>query len=263
MAQSHKFNSLLNQNGLDQRFVYTIDQDDQGFLLLGTGDGLYKYNGFEFSKVYFNSGEASEFITSSHKDSEGGLWFGHYNGKVSYYLNGNYNLVSSKFEINSRITDITTSADKGVYVLSQTEGVLHIKPDKSQELIQGDLIDLISFQIEVDQLGRLFVGTDLGLIYSHHETGEWKYSEYLLETNITSLSLSGDQTYLIVAAEGEGVFHQYLTNELERMKCCHYTNYQPLWAHENLAKGCRHNENEFEYEWTENGWTKQEIPEII
>ena len=205
----------MNQNGLDQRFVYTIDQDNQGFLLLGTGDGLYKYNGFEFSKVYFNSGEASEFITSSHKDSEGGLWFGHYNGKVSYYLNGNYNLVSSKFEINSRITDITTSADKGVYVLSQTDGVLHIKPDKSQELIQGDLIDLISFQIEVDQLGRLFVGTDLGLIYSHHETGEWKYSEYLLETNITSLSLSGDQTYLIVAAEGEGVFHQYLTNELE------------------------------------------------
>jgi hypothetical protein len=51
-----------------------------------------------------------------------------------------------------------------------------------------------------------------------------------------------------------------LNNNIERMKCSHYTNYQPLWAHENLKKGHRFNESEFNYEWTENGWTQKKQP---
>ena len=30
-----------------------------------------------------------------------------------------------------------------------------------------------------------------------------------------------------------------LSKEEEQRKCFHYTNYQPLWAHENLSKGCK------------------------
>lgn len=31
-----------------------------------------------------------------------------------------------------------------------------------------------------------------------------------------------------------------LTNREEFLKSCHYSNYQPLWAKENLSKGCKH-----------------------
>jgi len=34
-----------------------------------------------------------------------------------------------------------------------------------------------------------------------------------------------------------------LLNEDEQKKCFHYTNLQPLWASENLSKGCKY-ENE-------------------
>ena len=47
-----------------------------------------------------------------------------------------------------------------------------------------------------------------------------------------------------------------LSDEMERKKCCHYTNYQPLWANDNLTKSCKHNENDFDYKWEEKGWVK-------
>ena len=31
-----------------------------------------------------------------------------------------------------------------------------------------------------------------------------------------------------------------LLNEDEQKKCFHYTNLQPLWASENLSKGCKY-----------------------
>ncbi|MGB0423728.1 MAG: ligand-binding sensor domain-containing protein, partial [Flavobacteriales bacterium] len=85
----------------------------------------------------------------------------------------------------------------------------------SQELIEGDLLDMISLQVEVDQAGRIFVGTDLGLMYTDYQTGEWIYSDHISGTNITSMVMSEDSTYLIIAAEGDGIFHQYLTNDLK------------------------------------------------
>ena len=48
-----------------------------------------------------------------------------------------------------------------------------------------------------------------------------------------------------------------LNDEMERIQCCHYTNYQPLWANKNLRKGCKFNKNDFDFKWTENGWVQK------
>jgi len=50
-----------------------------------------------------------------------------------------------------------------------------------------------------------------------------------------------------------------LQNEDEQRKCFHYTNLQPLWGPENLAKGGYFDENTFEYKWVDGcGWMVKE-----
>ena len=45
----------------------------------------------------------------------------------------------------------------------------------------------------------------------------------------------------------------------EQRKCCHWTNLQPMWKPENLAKGNHFDEATFEYKWidTNLGWIKK------
>jgi hypothetical protein len=45
----------------------------------------------------------------------------------------------------------------------------------------------------------------------------------------------------------------------EQRKCCHWTNLQPMWKPENLAKGSKFDEATFEYKWIDKktGWIKK------
>ncbi|MCW9064745.1 MAG: hypothetical protein OQJ78_00480, partial [Ignavibacteriaceae bacterium] len=68
------------QNGLPNPTVYDLLQDEYGFLWIGTGDGLCRYDGYEF-KVYKNNPNDSTSLPSNTvlsimEDNEGDLWIG-------------------------------------------------------------------------------------------------------------------------------------------------------------------------------------------
>tara|TARA_B100000575_G_C22974356_1_gene562409 strand:- start:27 stop:857 length:831 start_codon:yes stop_codon:yes gene_type:complete len=48
-----------------------------------------------------------------------------------------------------------------------------------------------------------------------------------------------------------------LENEEELKMCFHYTNLQPMWAEDNLAKGAKFDEKRFDWEWDGSMWTKK------
>ena len=68
------------QNGLPNPTVYDVLQDKYGFLWIATGDGLCRYDGYEF-KVYKNNPNDSTSLPSNSllsivEDQEGDLWIG-------------------------------------------------------------------------------------------------------------------------------------------------------------------------------------------
>ena len=70
--------------GLRAPFIYALAQDRQGYLWLGTGDGLVRYDGSRFVSFTQQSGLAEDFVVSLHEDpATGYLWVGHYQGGIS------------------------------------------------------------------------------------------------------------------------------------------------------------------------------------
>ncbi len=67
-------------SGLSHNNIYCIEQDDYGFMWFGTGDGLNKYDGYNFtvyrSNVKDPTSLSNSIIRCLYKDSIGNLWIG-------------------------------------------------------------------------------------------------------------------------------------------------------------------------------------------
>ncbi|MBJ6109025.1 response regulator [Hymenobacter sp. BT523] len=70
--------------GLRAPFIYALLQDRQGYLWLGTGDGLVRYDGTRFVTFTKKDGLAEDFVVSLREEpATGRLWVGHYQGGIS------------------------------------------------------------------------------------------------------------------------------------------------------------------------------------
>jgi len=92
-GQSYHFEKLTTGDGLSQNTINCIYQDSQGFLWLGTQDGLNKYDGYEIS-IYRHEVEDTGSISHSWiwdiiEDNDQNLWVATWNGlnKMSSYSN--------------------------------------------------------------------------------------------------------------------------------------------------------------------------------
>ena len=47
-AQSFHFRTYSTEQGLSSRFVYTINEDNPGYLWIGTGSGICRFDGTTF-----------------------------------------------------------------------------------------------------------------------------------------------------------------------------------------------------------------------
>ena len=85
---SLRFRNISIKDGLSDFFVYTVLEDKNGLLWVGTQEGLNRYDGNEFivfSKDLINKNSISNnFVFALEEDSEGKIWIGTSNGLNSY-----------------------------------------------------------------------------------------------------------------------------------------------------------------------------------
>ena len=77
---SVRFDKLSIEHGLSQSMVFSIAQDEQGFMWFGTQDGLNRYDGYEFKTFRHDPDDpnslSKNFVWALHNDSKGRLWVG-------------------------------------------------------------------------------------------------------------------------------------------------------------------------------------------
>ena len=84
-AQTVNLNQFGIEEGLPQSSIYTMLQDKQGSIWVGTMNGISRYNGLNFENFGRKNGVAETRVTSSCVDSEGNIWFGHWSGGITKY----------------------------------------------------------------------------------------------------------------------------------------------------------------------------------
>ncbi|MDB6112051.1 MAG: hypothetical protein JWR69_3801, partial [Pedosphaera sp.] len=137
-APLYSFDVWQTEQGLPQNSVTSIVQTRDGYLWLGTYNGLVRFDGVRF-KV-FDSSNTPEFqgsrITSLFEDEGGSLWIGHETGNLTRLRNGNFSQVDSGTNSDGgQILSIASDGEGSVWTInyygrlfSEREGKSFISP---------------------------------------------------------------------------------------------------------------------------------------
>lgn len=174
--RSIRFQHLTTEDGLAQNMVDCMLQDRQGFVWIGTWNGLCRYDGYSLEVFSKESSPASSlgnnFIYALYEDRFGNLWIGTADGVYSYiYDKGTFTQVVLDGSEKNAITSIAAFNDSTILMGSKA-GVLKVQV--LNELGESRLVDAYPFAPEVlhgsrvntlytDPGSHIWVGTDEGV----------------------------------------------------------------------------------------------------
>ena len=210
-SQTYNFNEFGLEEGICDRYVYTINQDNNGYLWMGTGAGLCRFDGFKFRDDLLTDSIARGSVVSSYKDRQGNIWLGHIDGSLTVYDGSNFIPVNIEEKQKNRINDIIESDDSLIYIATQSNGVLRITASDQIQTKRLNIEDKLVYSIE--QLGEdlFLIGTNNGLkIYRFQKDIDslsfYSVIEQIPQTKIQSIIKSRDNTRIWVATEYQGLY---------------------------------------------------------
>ncbi|TFH25970.1 MAG: hypothetical protein E4H10_08385, partial [Bacteroidia bacterium] len=206
-AQTYKFSKYDLADDLIDKFTYTINQDPQGFLWIGTGQGLCRFDGKVFEQVFKGDTIPLRIANSSLLDSRGRLWFGHENGLISVWVDGEFKVIAPPDNHRSKINAIREDPYTGnILILCQQSGVMIIN-EALQIIHAGEPADpddpfagksLYDFQVTPE--GHLLVGTSDGISIFRFDT---ELETYIHTGQIPGLEVWGVQVLVKAIEEDE------------------------------------------------------------
>jgi ligand-binding sensor domain-containing protein/serine phosphatase RsbU (regulator of sigma subunit) len=194
-----RFRHYTTEDGLSQNSAYAIIQDQQGFMWIGTSDGLCRYDGYHFTIFRPDANDSSTIsnnvIRSMISSRDGKIWIGTRDGLNCFDpVTGKFKRFYHKKNDASSIADNTVLAlcedrQGRIWCATLTEGVSIYNPQTEKfttlrhkandpATICGD--DVRGFCL--DKNGHMWMAT-------------WKYGvcEYDVQANKTVTFISSDQ----------------------------------------------------------------------
>ena len=173
--------ALTTRDGLPQGTVLATLQDSQGFVWIGTEDGLVRFDGHEFHRYTYSAGQAAglpgNFINAIEEDRQGDLWIGIKGSGVAHWHRATDTFTTYRHD-PANITSLASDAvrallldragalwvgtmDAGIDVLKPGEDRFqHVRHDsKRPESLANDQV----YALTEDRSGAIWVGTYEGL----------------------------------------------------------------------------------------------------
>jgi ligand-binding sensor domain-containing protein/serine phosphatase RsbU (regulator of sigma subunit) len=221
-GQTYSFVNYGTERGLPNGYIYTIIQSKDGFLWVGTGNGLTRFDGYSSFPVQYPDSSASRYTTKCLKDKRGTLWFGCNDGAVLYAKENK--LISVPVLNNKSISELIEGPDGLIYVFPQGKAVYSINPLKPEEVHKySHSIEPALFSASFTKSGNLLIGTQENLLVckmGKDSISVIKVVEGLDSYGITSIHKIGDGSGFIIGTDDYGLFLLKMSdkrNELTRI----------------------------------------------
>ena len=138
------FINFNEKDGLPDKYIYSLTQDKSGLIWLGTGSGLYQFNGKNFKKVNSNQDKAGHQINNIlqhvYCDYDGKLWLSSLNALQNYdtntgeFFSVDYSNPSINKLVNAKPSSFYRDSKKNFWVTTKESFFLF--DDKKNEIKQ-------------------------------------------------------------------------------------------------------------------------------
>lgn len=178
-SKDYKFKHLSIEDGLINNAVFSIYQDDKGFMWIGTDRGLCKYDGYEFNYFVNNPSDSMSLsdnkVTCVIQDKEGDVLIGTDKGLNKYnYSKGRF---VKPLELEETPTDILNLQinylyrDKSDFIWISTAGALFVYNPVESKIHEIELFE-IENKDTIHYNGNITVTQDsAGCIWATTRTG--------------------------------------------------------------------------------------------
>ncbi|MGZ3863131.1 MAG: PAS domain S-box protein [Bacteroidia bacterium] len=217
-AQEYNFSNITLHDGLPSSQINCIHQDSEGFIWIGTNEGIKKYAGKSFIDVYAKNSVSASRPVKSIAESDNFVWFA--TDRSLFRCEGNF---AEEFPLFTKsnpilINQVIPASDSLVYVMT-TLGVWQFKDGQFTQVytnLKIDVENILCGHFNKHER-RLWLGTDgsgLYVLNTKNYTPEKIYNELIDSLknqqikNITSFL----DVKMYIAATGKGVVEYDFNN---------------------------------------------------
>ena len=160
---------LTSQNGLPQNTIYAVTQDSDGYIWIGTDEGVVRFDGIKFQ--HFNKLNTKHIknnsITSLFVAHDGTLWIGTFGGGITLYHPKEKTFTSHTTQnglSNDFIWTITEDREQNILLGTVGGGLIRFKDNRFDSFSTAHgLSNNIVNAIFEDHTNTLWIGTENGL----------------------------------------------------------------------------------------------------
>lgn len=213
-----QFRTISIEQGLSQSTVYTIVQDDLGFMWMGTQDGLNRYDGNSFQVFRPDKANkttiASSYIRSLLVDSRGVLWVGGNKGISSFnYVTESFHNYDLHIQAGEWFVSAINQDRSGTLWAATSAGDFYrwdSAGDNFQQVDLGEYSADINRVLNITQMDSLLLlSTNIGVLQFNPR--QKKLSKFALDKKANVNYIAVDKEYVWMGTEGDGLF-EYARN---------------------------------------------------
>lgn len=232
-GQNFSFKNYGVEYGIPNSFIYSINQSDNGFLWVGTGNGLARFDGYQYYMVTYPDSIESRNAAVSFKDKNGTLWFGCSDGTVFYY-SGN-NLEQLRLSNTRSISEILQGPDNLVYIIPQGKSIFSVDPAKPENIRKHSIPEeYVMFSGAFTDAGLLLIGAQGSILECNLSQGDSSSVMRVIEgfkySGVTSINKTGIDSF-IIGTEDNGLFQLMLSEDHSTL--ARFNNH-PEWSSLNV-----------------------------